>query len=54
MEEKMKLTKRLIELENKTDAESIHEKNEINNQFELLTDRLNFLLGNRLVNLKGE
>ena len=46
----MKLTKRWIELENKTDSESVRELKEINNQFELLTDRLNVLLGNRLVN----
>ena len=46
----MKLTKRYIELENKTDANSVRELEEINNQFELLTDRLNVLLGNILVN----
>ena len=46
----MKLTRRYIELEDKTDAESVREKNEINRQFELLNDRLNVLLGNILVN----
>jgi hypothetical protein len=48
--ESMILTKRYIELETKTDAESLREKNEINQEFELLTDRLNVLLGNVLVN----
>jgi hypothetical protein len=46
----MKLTKRYIELETKTDEESLREKNEINQQFELLTDRLNVLLGKILLN----
>ncbi|MFZ1518688.1 MAG: hypothetical protein WAU11_07930 [Ignavibacteriaceae bacterium] len=46
----MKLPKRYIELENKTDVDSVQELEEINNQFELLTDRLNVLLGNILVN----
>ncbi len=46
----MKLTKRFIEIETKTDEESLREKNEINQEFELLTDRLNVLLGNVLVN----
>ena len=46
----MKLTKRYIEIETKTDEESLREKNEINQEFELLTDRLNVLLGNILVN----
>jgi len=46
----MRLTKRYIELETKTDAESLREKNEINQEFELLTNRLNVLLGNILVN----
>ncbi len=46
----MKLTKRYIELENKTDADSVRELEDINNQFELLTDRLNVLLGNKLLN----
>lgn len=48
--ENMILTKRYIELETKTDEDSIRELKEINNQFELLTDRLNVLLGNILVN----
>ena len=46
----MDLTKRYIELETKTDADSVRELNEINHQFELLTDSLNVLLGNILVN----
>lgn len=46
----MKLTKRWIELENNIDAESVRELKEINQQFELLTDRLNVLLGDILVN----
>ena len=46
----MRLTKRYIELENKNDTDSVRELEEINNQFELLTDRLNVLLGNVLVN----
>ena len=46
----MKLTKRYIELETSTDADSIRELDEINQEFELLTDRLNVLLGN----IKGE
>jgi len=48
--ESMRLTKRYIELETKTDEESLREKNEINQEFELLTDHLNVLLGNTLVN----
>lgn len=48
--ESMRLTKRYIEIETKTDEESLREKNEINQEFELLTDRLNVLLGNVLVN----
>ena len=44
------LTKRYIELETKTDSDSVRELSEINQQFELLTDRLNILLGNILVN----
>ena len=44
----MKLTKRYIELETKTDADSLRELDEINNQFELLTGRLNVLLGNKI------
>ena len=46
----MKLTKRYIQIETKIDEESLREKNEINQEFELLTDRLNVLLGNTLVN----
>jgi hypothetical protein len=46
----MKLTKRFIELENKTDADSVRELQIINNKFEELTARLNVLLGNTLVN----
>jgi len=46
----MKLTQRFIEIETKTDEESLREKNEINQQFDLLTDQLNVLLGNILVN----
>ncbi|MBK7631306.1 MAG: hypothetical protein IPJ23_11510 [Ignavibacteriales bacterium] len=48
--ESMRLTKRYIQLEIKIDEESLREKNEINQEFELLTDRLNVLLGNILVN----
>ena len=48
--ESMRLTKRYIQLEIKIDEESLREKNEINQEFELLTDRLNVLLGNTLVN----
>ena len=48
--ESMRLTRRYIELEIKTDTDSLREKNEINQEFELLTDRLNVLLGNILVN----
>jgi len=48
--ESMRLTRRYIELEIKTDTDSLREKNEINQEFELLTDRLNDLLGNILVN----
>ena len=48
--ESMLLTKRYIELETKTDEDSVCELNQINQQFELLTDRLNVLLGNVLVN----
>ena len=40
----MKLTKRAIELEVKTDQESIRELNEINVKFEELTIRLNMVL----------
>jgi len=46
----MKLTKRWIELENKTDEDSVSELQMINEQFEELTDRLNVVLGNTLVN----
>ena len=46
----MKFTKRFIELENKTDAESLREMLIINKKFEELDDRLNVLLGNILVN----
>ncbi len=46
----MKLTKRYIELEGKTDTESVLELDEINQKFELLNDRLNVLLGNTLIN----
>ena len=46
----MEQTQRAIELENKTDAESLREIEGINNQFGLLTDRLNVLLGNILIN----
>ena len=46
----MKLTKRWIELEEKTDNQSIRELEEINLKFEILTDRLNVLLGNTIVN----
>jgi len=46
----MKLTKRWIELEVKTDDDSVRELDEINKYFEFLTDRLNVLLKNILVN----
>jgi len=46
----MKLIKRYIELENKTDADSVSEMQRINEKFEELTDRLNFVLGNILAN----
>ena len=49
----MKLTKRYIELENKTDKDSVQEMHMVKNKFEELDDRLNVLLGNRLVNKKG-
>ena len=42
----MKLTKRYIELETKTDAESVREFQRINNKFEELDDRLKVLLEN--------
>lgn len=40
----MKLTKRYIELENKTDVDSVRELEDINQQFESLTYRLNILV----------
>jgi hypothetical protein len=46
----IKLTKRYIELETKTDEDSLREMQRINNKFEELDDRLNVLLGNILVN----
>lgn len=46
----MRLTKRYIELEAKTDAASLSEMQRINEKFEELTDRLNVLLGNVLMN----
>jgi len=46
----MKLTKRWIELENKTDEDSLREMQMINEKFEELTVHLNVLLGNILVN----
>jgi hypothetical protein len=46
----MKLTKRYIELDGKTDADSVLEMQRINEKLEELTDRLNILLGNTLVN----
>lgn len=46
----LKLTERYIELETKTDAESIREMQMIKEKFEELDDRLNVLLGNILVN----
>ena len=47
----MKLTKRFIELENKTDDDdSVLELQKINEKFDELTDRLNVVLGNTLVN----
>jgi sensor histidine kinase YesM len=49
----MKLTKRYIELETKTDEESLLEKQMINKKILGLDDRLNVLLGNALVNFKG-
>ena len=42
----MKLTKRAIELENKTDEDSIRELQEIDAEFEELTIRLNMILEN--------
>ena len=46
----MKLTEKWIPLEDKTDEESSRELQEINAEFEELTDRLNVLLGNVLIN----
>ena len=46
----MKLTKTYIELENKTDIDSVRKMKMIKEKFELLDDRLNVLLGNTLVN----
>lgn len=40
----MDLTKRYIELETKTDADSVREKNEINKKFDELSVELNLLL----------
>lgn len=48
--ETMRLTKRAIGLGEKSDEKSIQELNDINKQFELLTDRLNILLGRAQVN----
>lgn len=50
----IKLTKRYIDLENKTDADSVIEMQMIKEKFEELTDRLNVLLGNILVNYKEQ
>jgi hypothetical protein len=46
----MEQTQRAIELENKTDAESLSEMQIINEKFDELNDRLNVLLGKILVN----
>ena len=46
----MKLTKRYIELEGKTDADSVSETQIINEKFEELDDRLNVIIRNILVN----
>ena len=46
----LKLTKRWIELENKTDEDSLREMQIINEKFAELDDRLNVVLGNILVN----
>ena len=48
--ESMRLTRGYIELENKTDEDSVRELNQINQQFDLATDRLNVLIGNISVN----
>jgi len=46
----MKLTKRYIELESKTDNKSILERRMINENFEELDERLNVVIGNTLIN----
>jgi hypothetical protein len=46
----MKLTKRYIELETKTDEDSFSEMQIINEKFAELDDRLNIVLGNVLIN----
>jgi len=46
----LKLTKRWIELENKTDEDSLREMQIINEKFAELDDRLNVVLGNVLIN----
>jgi len=46
----MKLTKRYIDLENKTDADSVLELQMIKEKFKELDDRLNTVLENILVN----
>lgn len=46
----LKLTKRWIELENKTDEDSLREMQIINEKFAELDDRLNIVLGNVLIN----
>jgi len=42
----MKLTKRYIELETKTDADSVREIQIIKEKFEEINDRLDVVLGN--------
>jgi len=46
----MRLTKRYIKLENKTDINWVCEMQRINEKFEELTGSLNIVLGNTLVN----
>lgn len=46
----MKLTKRYIELEGKTDADSVREMQRIKDKFDELSDSLNVILRNTLVN----
>ncbi len=46
----MRLTKKYIELEEKTDDDSVGEMQMISEKFEELDDRLNVMLGNTLVN----